>query len=104
MSEAYLDLNQINRDIDLVILATPLSSFASIVKEISPNLKDGCVITDTGSYGDVGFGTAYTLDFQATQKHYEYEYVCSVGQYEFNNSMNMCQKQLYLSWSNTFNE
>ena len=49
VSEAYLDLRQINRDIDLVILATPLSSFASIVKEISPNLKDGCVITDTGS-------------------------------------------------------
>ena len=49
VSEAYLDLSQINRDIDLVILATPLSSFASIVKEISPNLKDGCVITDTGS-------------------------------------------------------
>ena len=49
VSEAYLDLRQINRDIDLVILATPLSSFASIVKEISPSLKDGCVITDTGS-------------------------------------------------------
>ena len=49
VSEAYLDLSQINRDIDLVILATPLSSFASIVKEISPYLKDGCVITDTGS-------------------------------------------------------
>ena len=49
VSEAYLDLSQINSDIDLVILATPLSSFASIVKEISPNLKDGCVITDTGS-------------------------------------------------------
>ena len=45
VSEAHLDLSQINRDIDLVILATPLSSFASIVKEISPNLKDGCVIT-----------------------------------------------------------
>ena len=49
VSEAYLDLSQINRDIDLVILATPLSSFASIVREISPKLKDGCVITDTGS-------------------------------------------------------
>ena len=49
VSEAYIDLSQINRDIDLVILATPLSSFASIVKEISPKLKDGCVITDTGS-------------------------------------------------------
>ena len=49
VSEAYLDLSQINHDIDLVILATPLSSFASIVKEISPKLKDGCVITDTGS-------------------------------------------------------
>ena len=47
------------------------------------------VITDTGSYGDVGFGTAYTLDFQATQKHYEYEYVCTSGQFEFNKTMNI---------------
>ena len=46
-------------------------------------------ITDTGSYRDVGLGSAYTLDFQATQKHYEYEYVCSVGQYEFNSTMNI---------------
>ncbi len=49
VSEAHLDLNKIDRDTDLVILATPLSSFERIVKEISPILKDGCTITDTGS-------------------------------------------------------
>ena len=41
VSEAHLDLNKINHNTDLVILATPLSTFASIIKEISPNLKDG---------------------------------------------------------------
>ena len=49
VSEAHLDLSQIDRDTDLVILATPLSSFERIVTEISPILKDGCTITDTGS-------------------------------------------------------
>ena len=32
------------------------------------------VITDTGSYSQVGRGTSYSLEFQATQRHYEYEY------------------------------
>ena len=49
VSEAHLDLSQIDQDTDLVILATPLSSFERIVTEISPILKDGCTITDTGS-------------------------------------------------------
>ena len=47
------------------------------------------VITDTGSYSQVGRGTSYSLEFQATQRHYEYEYVCTAKQYEFNNTMNI---------------
>lgn len=34
---------------DFVILATPLSMFKSIIGEISPFLKEGCIISDTGS-------------------------------------------------------
>tara|TARA_Y100000389_G_scaffold98701_1_gene95373 strand:- start:4528 stop:5448 length:921 start_codon:yes stop_codon:yes gene_type:complete len=34
---------------DLVILATPLSTFRELVEEMSPFLKKGCIITDTGS-------------------------------------------------------
>ena len=36
-------------DSDLVILATPLSTFRELVEEMSPFLKKGCIITDTGS-------------------------------------------------------
>ena len=34
---------------DLIILATPLSSFKKIILEVSHNLKPGCIVTDTGS-------------------------------------------------------
>ena len=34
---------------DLVILATPLSTFRELVEEMKPFLKKGCIITDTGS-------------------------------------------------------
>ena len=49
VDEAFLNLRQIDSDTDLVILASPLSTFKNIVEEILPFLKDGCVITDTGS-------------------------------------------------------
>ena len=32
------------------------------------------VITDTGSYADVGMGSSYSLELKATQKHWEHEY------------------------------
>ena len=34
---------------DLVILATPLSTFKPIIEEIAPFLKKGSIVTDTGS-------------------------------------------------------
>ena len=36
-------------DCDLIILATPLSTFKKLVAEMSPFLKKDCIITDTGS-------------------------------------------------------
>ncbi len=36
-------------DCDLIILATPLSTFKKLVEEMSPFLKKDCIITDTGS-------------------------------------------------------
>jgi|TARA_R110000824_G_scaffold1362_1_gene6896 hypothetical protein len=47
------------------------------------------VFTDTGSYKDVGFGTSYTLEFKATQTHYEHEYVVVANQYEYNATTNI---------------
>ncbi|MEC7734512.1 MAG: prephenate/arogenate dehydrogenase family protein [Pseudomonadota bacterium] len=49
VDEVSNQFNEILIDCDLVILATPLSSFKSIIEEILPYLKEGCVITDTGS-------------------------------------------------------
>ena len=43
------NLNKAVKDADLVILATPLSTFKPIIKEISPFLKKGSIVTDTGS-------------------------------------------------------
>ena len=37
------------RDVDLVILAVPVGSMKSVAIEISPSLRKGSVITDTGS-------------------------------------------------------
>ena len=34
---------------DLIILATPLSTFRPIIEEIAPFLKKGSIVTDTGS-------------------------------------------------------
>ena len=47
------------------------------------------VITDTGSYADVGMGSSYSLEFKATQKHWEHEYLCTANQFEFNSTMNI---------------
>lgn len=47
------------------------------------------VMTDTGSYKDVGFGTSYSLDYKATQTHYQYEYRVRVKPFEFNTTTNI---------------
>ncbi|MHC4255912.1 MAG: prephenate dehydrogenase, partial [Planctomycetota bacterium] len=37
------------KNTDLVILATPISTFESIFKQIAPFLSKGCIVTDVGS-------------------------------------------------------
>jgi len=58
--------------------------------------NDGMVvITDTGSYSDVGTGEAtdgFTFEFKSTQTIYEREYVCTVGENEFQHSTNKSLK------------
>jgi prephenate dehydrogenase len=45
----YDDMLQSVKDADLVILATPISTFEGIFKTIAPVLKKGCIVTDVGS-------------------------------------------------------
>ena len=42
-------LSQAVEHADLVVLATPVGTFASIVREIAPHLKNGAILTDVGS-------------------------------------------------------
>src|SRR4051812_18102472 len=37
------------RDADLVVLATPLSAYAEIGRDIAPSLREGAIVTDVGS-------------------------------------------------------
>ena len=48
-------------------------------------------ITDTGSYYNVGLTTGadgFSVQFQATKTSTEYEYMCHVGEYQFNGTTN----------------
>ena len=47
------------------------------------------VVSDTGSYGDVGFGTGYDIKYKATHRHYEYLYEVMIPANNFNTSMNV---------------
>ena len=47
------------------------------------------VITDTGSYYDVGTGTGHELKYKATQTNYEYEYMVNASVGEYNASTNI---------------
>lgn len=49
VSEVLDDICQCVRDADLVILATPLSTFEDIFAEIADALPVGCIVTDVGS-------------------------------------------------------
>ncbi|MBI5682825.1 MAG: prephenate dehydrogenase/arogenate dehydrogenase family protein [Deltaproteobacteria bacterium] len=49
IDEYTQDAKQGVKDADLVIVATPVAGIAKIVKEISPSLKKGTIITDVGS-------------------------------------------------------
>ena len=47
------------------------------------------VITDTGSYYNVGLGTGHELKYKATQTNYEYEYMVNAAVGEFNGTTNV---------------
>ncbi|MAH43906.1 hypothetical protein CL614_09380 [archaeon] len=58
------------------------------------------VITDTGSYSTVGTGEAsdgFSLKFDSTQTIYEREYVCKIGENEFQHTNNRSLKSGYSS-------
>jgi cyclohexadieny/prephenate dehydrogenase len=48
-SNISTDIRQCVRDSDLVIIATPLSSYKEIILSIKDDLKKGAILTDTGS-------------------------------------------------------
>lgn len=48
-SEIVDDMAQSVADADIVILATPISTFEGIFKELADKFKDGCIVTDVGS-------------------------------------------------------
>ncbi len=52
-----LDAGDAVRDADLVIICTPMGSYAEIGKHIAPFLKDGAIITDVGSVKEPVFTT-----------------------------------------------
>lgn len=47
------------------------------------------VVNNSGSYGDVGFGTGYDIKYKATHRHYEHLYEVMVPANNFNTSMNV---------------
>jgi cyclohexadieny/prephenate dehydrogenase len=49
VDHATTDLAEAVRDADLVVIATPVSSFSTIAAAIGPHLKAGCIVTDVGS-------------------------------------------------------
>ena len=49
VDEASSDTKKIVRDSDLVIIATPLSSYKNVILKIKNSLKNGAILTDVGS-------------------------------------------------------
>ena len=44
-----LDSSEAVKDADMVMLCCPLGTYKKIMREIGPNLKRGCILTDVGS-------------------------------------------------------
>ncbi|MCC6641675.1 MAG: prephenate dehydrogenase [Deltaproteobacteria bacterium] len=47
--DAVVPLEEAVRDADLVLLATPVSAMAGVLRRAAPALASGCVVTDVGS-------------------------------------------------------
>jgi prephenate dehydrogenase len=48
-NEVFDDIHQSVAEADIVVLATPVSTFEDIFTEIARSLPDGCIVTDVGS-------------------------------------------------------
>ena len=44
-----LDSSEAVKDADMVMLCSPLGTYKKLMREIGPNLKRGCILTDVGS-------------------------------------------------------
>ena len=44
-----IDSSEAVKDADMVMLCSPLGTYKKIMREIGPNLKRGCILTDVGS-------------------------------------------------------
>lgn len=52
-----LDMGDAVRDADLVIVCTPMGTYADVGKTIAPHLKPGAIVTDVGSVKEPVFST-----------------------------------------------
>ena len=49
VDEAGSDTKKIVKNSDLIIIATPLSSYKSVILKIKSSIKNGAILTDVGS-------------------------------------------------------
>ena len=49
VDESSSDTKKMVTNSDLIIIATPLSSYESVILKIRDSLKSGCILTDVGS-------------------------------------------------------
>ena len=49
VDESSNDVQKMSKDSDLIIIASPLSSYENIITKINKNLKKGSILTDVGS-------------------------------------------------------
>ena len=49
VDEASSDTRKVVKESDLIIIATPLSSYKEVVLKIKKSLKNGAILTDVGS-------------------------------------------------------
>ena len=60
--DALVPLDEAVRGADLVLLATPVSAMAGVLRRAAPALATGCVVTDVGSDGQFRFSRTSLTD------------------------------------------
>ena len=85
---AFKSGSKVNQVLPFTITGSSTRGSGSVVGNVF--YEQGLLVfTDTGSYRETGHGTGYTLKYQATQTHYEYEYRVVVDPYEYNTTTNI---------------